>query len=289
MATGQHDRLPAHPTRKLEEGDDRSREGNRANRRAQRHLDPADRIDDKRFQTRGIDEAVKNAESARIGIGRARHQHRGDDARRAAGQHRVALHQQRGGAHRHQQPRRTQRREPPRGRRPGAQVALDHVGHRLDHVVVDPGRRVVDPGGDGEQGAVLDPLDHQPGVGGQEPTLGRAHPVAAVHRHRVEEPHAAGQLGDHLGQRHRAGQDQVDAAAAGGDGHAHQGGGARGRRAHLGAHLVSLTGGFDRTVMLLRHGARGPAPRGAGPLVVGSCSALDQPLNRDAPRWSAER
>ena len=46
----------------------------------------------------------------------------------------------------------------------GLQVALDHVGHRLDDVVVDPRRRLVDAGGDGEQPAVLDALGDQPGL-----------------------------------------------------------------------------------------------------------------------------
>ena len=99
----------------------------------------------------------------------------------------------------------------------GLQVALDRVRHRLDHVVVDPGRDVVDAGGDREQSAVLDALHGQPGVAGEMAAVLGEHPVAAVDGGGVEKADAAGELGHQLGDRHRAGQHQVHPARSRGN------------------------------------------------------------------------
>ena len=72
-------------------------------------------------------------------------------------------------------------------RLPRPELVLDDVRHRLDDVVVDAGRLVVDAGGDGQQPAVLDALHRQAGVGGQAPTLLRHQAVAAVDGGGVEQ------------------------------------------------------------------------------------------------------
>ena len=97
----------------------------------------------------------------------------GDDGGGDPGQQRGVLDQQRHRAERHQQAGRHEGGTASGRRRPRLEVALDHVGHRLDDVVVDPRRRLVDAGGDGEQPAVLDALDGQPGVGGELAALAR--------------------------------------------------------------------------------------------------------------------
>ena len=61
-------------------------------------------------------------------------------------------------------------RRPPCGAQ-GSQVPLDDVDHRLDDVVVDPGRHVVGAGGDGDQATVLDALVASPAsVASSRPT-----------------------------------------------------------------------------------------------------------------------
>ena len=94
---------------------------------------------------------------------------------------------------------------------PRLELVLDDVGHRLDDVVIDARGLVVDAGGDGQQAAVLDALDQQPRVVGEAATVLGDQPVAAVHGAGVEDADAACQLGDELGDRHRAGKDEVDA------------------------------------------------------------------------------
>ena len=124
---------------------------------------------------------------------------------------------------------------PPRRRLPGLEVSLDDVGHRLDDVVVDARHRVVDPGGHGDQPAVLDALDDQAGVTRERAALGGDEVVAAVDRRAVEQADAARQLGHQLGDRDGAGEHEVDAARARGDGdpdQARRAGRARRRLAH---------------------------------------------------------
>ena len=163
---------------------------------------------------------------------RAGDQRHRDDGGRDAGEEGGVLDQQRHGAERHQQPGRDEGGTPAGRRRPRLQVALDDVGHRLDDVVVDPRRRLVDPGRDGEQAAVLDALGDQPGLRRELAALGGDHPVAAVDRGGVEQADAARQLGHELGQRHRAGQHEVHPAGAGGDADPHEPGRADRRLAH---------------------------------------------------------
>ena len=117
---------------------------------------------------------------------------------------------------------------PSGGGLPRLEVALDDVGHRLDHVVVHPRRLVVDAGGDGEQAAVLDALHDQARVGGQLAALLGDQAVAAVDGDGVEQADAAGQLGDQLGDRDGAGQHQVDPTGPGRDGDPDQAGRAGG-------------------------------------------------------------
>ena len=178
---------------------------------------------------RGVARAHPGHGDGRLGLAlgarehdRAGDQASGDGDRGDAGEQRGALQVEGDGAEGDQQAGRDQRRTTTVGRLPGLEVALDDVGHRLDDVVVDPRRAVVDAGGDGEVPAVLDALHDQAGVVGQRAALGGDDAVAAVDGGGVEQADAAGQLGQQLGDGHGAGQDEVDAAGAGGDGDPHQ-------------------------------------------------------------------
>jgi hypothetical protein len=147
-----------------------------------------------------------------------------DDGRGHRRGRRPALEEQRGGSQAHREADQAQRGAPPRGWVPRREVVLDDVGHGLDHVVVGARRLVVDPGGEGQQAAVLDPLGGQAGVGRELPPVRGHQPVAGVHHGRVEEPDAAGELGDELGDGDGGGEREVDPSRPRRDGHPDQGG-----------------------------------------------------------------
>ena len=144
-------------------------------------------------------------------------QRQGDQRGGHDGDRRLVLDQQGERAEAHQQAGGREGRTPARLGRPRLEVALDHVGHRLDDVVVDAGCRVGHAGGHGDDAAVLDALDGQPGVGGQLTTVDGDEAVAAVDRGGVEEPDAARELRHQLRDGHGAGQHQVDPARPGSD------------------------------------------------------------------------
>ena len=122
----------------------------------------------------------------------------------------LALEEQRERAEAEEQRAGAEGRTPTGRRLPRAELVLDHVGHRLDDVVVDARGLVVDAGGDGEQAAVLDALDGQAGVAGELASVLGDEAVAAVDGGRVQDADAARQLGDELGHRDGTGEDEVD-------------------------------------------------------------------------------
>ena len=154
--------------------------------------------------------------------------HRGGHAAEQA----LALQEEGQGAQAEQDAARAQRRTTSCRRLPRLELVLDHVGHRLDHVVVHAGRLVVDAGRDGQQSAVLDALHGESGVVDQDPALLRHQAVAAVDRGGVEEADGTGQLGDELGDRDRARQHQINPSRPRGDGHPDQARGDRGPLTH---------------------------------------------------------
>ena len=80
MPERQHDRRARHPAIELQEGDDRTGEGDRADGRAQRHFDAALRMDLA---------AAGNAEGIRRIEGRRRHEHRGKADQRMERRHKL--------------------------------------------------------------------------------------------------------------------------------------------------------------------------------------------------------
>ena len=200
---------------------------------------------------------------ARLGLVLGPRQHdaaddeqRGDDRGGHPAEQALALEQQGQRAQAEQDAARAQCRTTSCRRLPRLELVLHHVGHRLDDVVVDAGRLLVDPGGDGEQAAVLDALHRQTGVVGQDPALLGHQAVAAVDRGGVEQADRAGQLGHQLGDRDGARQHQIDAPGTRGDGHPDQSRGDRGPLTHW---------CFPLIVLHVRPG-RGPgAPNGVQP------------------------
>jgi hypothetical protein len=195
---------------------------------------------------RGIAGTQPSHADARLGLAlgpgehdRAGAQHQRDQRGGHRGQVGAALHQQGRGTEGEEQARRHERRTASGGGAPRLEVVLDDVGHRLDHVVVDARGGIVDARGDGEQPAVLDALEGEAGVEREPPAVGRADAVAAVHRGRVEQPDAASQLGEQLGDRDGAGKDEVHAPGPGRDGHPHQPGGDRADRSRRLCHLLN--------------------------------------------------
>ncbi len=182
----------------------------------------------------------------------------GGHERRRDRRQQPALDQQRDRAEAEQQGGSDQGGTTPGGRLPRLEVALDDVGHRLDDVVVDPRRLVVDAGGDGQHDPVLDALHGEAGVGGELTALLRHQPVAAVDGRAVEQPDAPGQLGQQLGHRHRGRQHQVDPSRPRGDRDLHQPGGA-------GGCLTHEAFSPDPVVDPIRTPRMLPAGRGAGP------------------------
>ena len=162
--------------------------------------------------------------------------HRGGDAAEQA----LAPQQQRERTEAEQDAARAQRRTPSGRGLPRLELVLHHVGHRLDDVVVDARRLVVDAGGDRQQAAVLDALHREAGVVDQDPALLGHQAVAAVDGGGVEQADRAGQLGHQLGDGDRPRQHQIDTTGPRGDGHPDQARGDRGPLTHWCFPLVVL-------------------------------------------------
>ena len=145
----------------------------------------------------------------------------GDSAEQA-----LALEEQRQGAEAEQDAARAQRRTTPGCRLPRLELVLHDIGHRLDDVVVDARRLVVDAGGHREQAAVLDALHGQAGVVGQAAAFLGHQAITAVDRGGVEQADRARELGDQLRHGNRPGQHEIHATRSGGDGHPDQTGAA---------------------------------------------------------------
>ena len=97
--------------------------------------------------------------------------------------------------------------------RPGVEVAIDDVGHRLHDVVVDLRGAVVDTRHHGDEGTVLHALDRQPAVGVENAAVQGSPGGSRRGPCGVEEADAASELGKQLRERDRTGKRQVDAPA----------------------------------------------------------------------------
>ncbi len=122
-----------------------------------------------------------------------------------------ALAHQPGSPGQQQGDRRHVSRTPPGRRAPRGDLTRDEVGHRLGQVVVRPGRIVQRARRDSEHVSVLDPLGGEAETRRQLPAVTGQDMDASVDG-AVEDGHAARQLGSEIGDAHRGGQSQVDAA-----------------------------------------------------------------------------
>ena len=159
-------------------------------------------------------------------------QDEGRDAGGGTGDHVGPLEGEGQGAQTEQQGRRRQCGASTRGRFPGTHVVLDGVGHRLDDVVVDPRRLLVDPRETVSTPPSSTPWNVRPVSPDERAAVGGAQRVAAVRGLTVEHADRAGELGQQLGHRQRTGQRQVDPPLAGHDRDPHEAGAAGHRLRH---------------------------------------------------------